>query len=79
MNCFAMPKRVLSSILCLFLGLAIALTTAQINLALASTIPFYWEFMNVDLDVQTNGDMWVTETQKYVFESDYSNQRYRYI
>jgi len=73
-----MPKRALSRMLCLVLGLAIALTVPQMRPAQAA-VPFYWESINVDLDVQPNGDMWVTETQKYVFESDYSNQRYRYI
>ncbi len=45
----------------------------------AEELPFYWESINVDIEVQTTGDMLVTETQKYVFNSDYSNQRYRYI
>jgi hypothetical protein len=33
----------------------------------------------VQIDVQANGDMLVTETQKYVFTGPYSNERYRYI
>lgn len=42
--------------------------------------PFHWDFINVDIELQKNGDMLITETQKYVFEKeDYSNQRYRYI
>ncbi|NJL65506.1 MAG: DUF2207 domain-containing protein, partial [Methylacidiphilales bacterium] len=45
----------------------------------AQTAPFYWEFINVDIAVQNNGDMLVTETQKYTFTGDYKNQRYRYI
>lgn len=45
----------------------------------AQSVPFYWEFINVDIAVQTNGDMLVTETQKYTFTGDYKNQRYRYI
>jgi len=47
--------------------------------AVAQEVPFYWDYINVNIDVQTNGDMLVTEEQKYVFKSDYSNQRYRYI
>lgn len=47
--------------------------------AVAQEVPFYWDYINVNIDVQTNGDMLVTETQKYVFKSDYPNQRYRYI
>ncbi|MGB3402921.1 MAG: hypothetical protein WBA77_09540, partial [Microcoleaceae cyanobacterium] len=33
--------------------------------------------MNVDIEVQENGDMLVSETQKYVFNQPYKNQRYR--
>ncbi|XZN90496.1 MAG: DUF2207 domain-containing protein [Microcoleus sp.] len=35
--------------------------------------------VNKRLVVQTNGDMLVTETQKYVFTAAYNNERYRYI
>ena len=45
----------------------------------AKSSPFYWEFMNVEIDVQENGDMQVTETQKYVFTAAHTNERYRYI
>ena len=47
--------------------------------AVAQEVTFYWDYINVNIDVQNNGDMLVTETQKYVFKSDYPNQRYRYI
>ena len=49
--------------------------------ATAATYPyyFYWDFINVDIDVQTNGDMLITENQKYVFTKLGRNQRYRYI
>ncbi|MFM6158069.1 MAG: DUF2207 domain-containing protein, partial [Sphaerospermopsis kisseleviana] len=47
--------------------------------AVAQEVAFYWDYINVNIDVQTNGDMLVTETQKYVFTSDWTNQRYRYI
>lgn len=47
--------------------------------AIAQELPFYWDYINVNIDVQTNGDMLITEEQKYVFKSDYSTQRYRYI
>lgn len=46
---------------------------------LAQEVPFYWNYINVDLDVQTNGDILVTESQEYNFTADYKNQRYRYI
>ncbi len=29
----------------------------------AESAPFYWEFINVDIEVQENGDMLVTLTQ----------------
>ncbi len=45
----------------------------------AESAPFYWEFINVDIDVQENGDMLVTETQKYVFTAAHTNERYRWI
>ncbi|MCI5167184.1 MAG: DUF2207 domain-containing protein [Candidatus Electrothrix sp. GM3_4] len=45
----------------------------------AKSSPFYWEFINVEIDVQKNGDMLVTETQKYVFTAAHTNERYRYI
>ena len=41
--------------------------------------PFYWEYINVDIDVQENGDMWVTEVQRYVFTAPHTNQRYRWL
>jgi Predicted membrane protein (DUF2207) len=31
------------------------------------------------MDVQKNGDILVTETQKYMFDRDHTNKRYRYI
>jgi hypothetical protein len=40
---------------------------------------FYWDFINVDIDVQENGNMLVRETQKYVFTAPHSSQRYRWI
>lgn len=50
--------------------------TTKTNL---STLPFYWDFINVGILVKNNGDMLVTETQKYVFNKEYTNERYRYI
>ncbi|MTJ10665.1 DUF2207 domain-containing protein [Anabaena sp. UHCC 0204] len=47
--------------------------------AIAQQVPFYWDYIHVNIDVQTNGDMLVTEEQKYVFESAHSHKRYRYI
>lgn len=58
-----------------------ALATALISLThvTASEVPFYWDSINVDIDLQQNGEMWVTETQHYIFKANYTNQRYRYI
>ncbi|MDD1437281.1 DUF2207 domain-containing protein, partial [Dolichospermum sp. ST_sed10] len=64
------------SLFCIALFFTIGLS---LNHATAQTPPFYWDYINVNIDVQTNGDMLVTETQKYVFTSDWTNQRYRYI
>ena len=58
----------------LLLTLALSITDIQ-----AQTMPFFWEFINADIAVQNNGDMLVTETQKYTFTSNHTNQRYRYI
>ncbi|WP_413167140.1 DUF2207 domain-containing protein [Capilliphycus salinus ALCB114379] len=41
--------------------------------------PFYWEFLNVNIDVQENGDMLVSETHKYVFTQPHTQERSRYI
>lgn len=49
------------------------------NAKTESTLPFYWDFINVGIEVKDNGDMLVTETQKYVFNEEYTNERYRYI
>ncbi|MBE9032764.1 DUF2207 domain-containing protein, partial [filamentous cyanobacterium LEGE 11480] len=60
------------------LSCILSLCLSGMPIALAQT-PFYWDFINVDIDVQTNGDMLVTETQKYVFTADHTNNRFRYI
>lgn len=61
--------------------LTILISLSNIAPATAATYPyyFYWDFINVDIDVQTNGDMLITENQKYVFTKPGKNQRYRYI
>ena len=64
------------SLFCIALFFTIGLS---LNHATAQTPPFYWDYINVNIDVQTNGDMLITETQKYVFTSNWTNQRYRYI
>lgn len=61
--------------------LTILISLSNIAPATAATYPyyFYWDFINVDIDVQTNGDMLITENQKYVFTKPGKNERYRYI
>lgn len=62
--------------------LAIGLCTCLLSLGIdpaQATLPFYWDFINVDITLESNGDMVVTETQKYTFTEDHTNQRYRYI
>jgi hypothetical protein len=46
---------------------------------MAQVLPFYWDRIDVDLAIQANGELWVTETQTYAFQRAYTNQRYRYI
>ena len=67
-------KRIILLSVALVFGFFIAV--AQAN---TSNLPFYWDFINVDIEVEANGDMLVTETQKYVFNSNYPNTRSRYI
>ena len=42
-------------------------------------VPFYWNAIDVDIALQADGDMLVTETQTYRFTADHTSQRYRYI
>jgi hypothetical protein len=65
----------------LFVGFSLAVLAYLFSIywSLPSGYPFYWDSINVVIDLQPNGDMWVTETQKYVFDRTYSNQRYRYL
>ena len=71
-------KRSIATILVLFGLMAVAIIAAPTTTA-QEPAPFYWEFINVDIDVQENGDMLITETQKYVFTSSHTNERYRWI
>lgn len=66
----------------LFVSLCACLLTSWLNLWPASVkaaSPFYWEFINVDIALQSSGDLLITETQKYTFTASHTNQRYRYI
>lgn len=46
---------------------------------LANNTNFYWDFLNVTLDLQDNGDLLVTEEQKYVFTGTHSPKHHRFI
>ena len=60
---------------------AIALLSATVpgDASAQSRAPFYWESIDVLIDVQENGDMLVRETQTYVFTEWHNNRRHRYI
>jgi Predicted membrane protein (DUF2207) len=66
-----------AAIFILSFGLSILLGTTAIQATAAD--PFYWEKMDVDLQLAESGDLLVTETQKYVFTDKYTNRRNRYI
>ena len=74
MRTYRLIKRIISPLIALLLAVFITIAHAD-----AQDLPFYWEFINVNIDVQSNGDMLVTETQKYVFNTAYTNERHRYI
>jgi hypothetical protein len=40
---------------------------------------FHWESINVEINIQENGDLLIKETQQYVFNEPYSAQHYRQI
>lgn len=71
-------KRLLKKIVFSLMA-SLSLLLVTVTHAAAQQLPFYWDNINVIIDVQTNGDMLVTETQKYVFTAAYNNERYRYI
>lgn len=56
--------------------LLVALFTSQNVLA---NDPFHWDFINVEINLQENGDLLVKETQLYVFDTPYNEQRFRWI
>jgi uncharacterized membrane protein YgcG len=58
-------------------SLSVLLGTTAIQATAAH--PFYWEKIDIDLQLVESGDILVTETQKYVFTDQYTNKRTRYI
>jgi hypothetical protein len=60
------------------LGLAV-IACAPRDTADSKSPPFYWESYNVDINIQDNGDMLVTEVMHYIFTEPHTNQRSRWI
>jgi Predicted membrane protein (DUF2207) len=73
MNKKWVQRSILASVVLLFV-----IFTSSLG-AIAQSSPFHWEYINVNMDVQKNGDILVTETQKYIFDRQHTNRRYRYI
>jgi Predicted membrane protein (DUF2207) len=71
--------RAVTFILSLSLSLLVGTTAIQTTAATTAADPFYWEKMDVDLQLAESGDLFITETQKYVFTDKYTNRRNRYI
>ena len=44
-----------------------------------TSVPFYWDRIDVDIYVQDNGDMLIEETQRYTFTEHDDGVRYRWI
>ena len=61
----------------LSLGLSILLGTTAIQATMPD--PFYWEKIDVDLQLTDSGNLFVTETQTYVFIDKHSDRLSRYI
>lgn len=59
-----------------FLGILILCGAALPGLADSN---FYWDYLNVDLDLQSNGDLLVTEQQKYIFNGEHDPVHHRFI
>ncbi|WP_310429501.1 DUF2207 domain-containing protein [Chamaesiphon sp. VAR_48_metabat_135_sub] len=72
-----LPSTIGSFLFITSLYLSICLGTTEVHAT--SDHPFYWEKIDVDLQLVESGDLLVTETQKYVFTDRYKNQRNRYI
>ncbi|CCQ60341.1 DUF2207 domain-containing protein [Crocosphaera watsonii] len=44
-----------------------------------SDYPYYWDFVNVNIDAKADGSMIVEEVQKYTFNKPWTNERHRFI
>jgi hypothetical protein len=61
------------------LGLALLIALLTLAIGVKAEVPFYWDSINVNLELQQNSDLWITETQTYVFTGHHTSERYRYI
>jgi hypothetical protein len=66
-------------VVCFILSFSLSILSGTTAIQATSAHPFYWEKIDVDLQLIESGDLLVTETQKYVFTDQYTNQRNRYI
>ena len=62
-----MSRRIMRTAVAILLAFFLFVGSSHSVVQAQAASPFYWEFINVDIDVQENGDMLITETQKYVF------------
>ena len=76
-GCIDMKWYVCFALATLTLLAAFLMTPLKTNAQEPSAL--YWGFINVEINVQDDGDMIVTETQKYVFTAPHTNERYRWI
>ncbi|KPQ32007.1 MAG: putative membrane protein (DUF2207) [Phormidesmis priestleyi Ana] len=72
-------KWIARTILLLFSLFCVFFTKTPVIATSTQSSPFYWDRIDVNIDVQANGDMLITEEQEYVFNREHTSQRYRYI
>lgn len=69
----------ISKTILFILSLSFSIFASTTAIQAASSHPFYWEKIDVDLQLVESGDLLVNETQTYVFTAPYTNLRTRYI
>lgn len=62
-----------------FFKTIVLLFTLLISTNVFAKEPFHWDFINVEINLQDNGDLLIQETQRYVFDEPHSEQRFRWI
>jgi hypothetical protein len=62
-------RRISFSLLAMLVTVLITFTHA-----VAQEVPFYWDYINVNIDVQTNGDMLVTEEEELEVQSTFTRE-----